>query len=58
MTHNTQPISGLYAVTPDTNDTVQLLLQAEAALKGGVRLLQYRNKIANKTLQYTQAKLL
>ena len=58
MTHNTQPISGLYAVTPDTNDTVQLLLQAEAALKGGVRLLQYRNKIANKTLQYAQAKLL
>ena len=58
MTHNTQHISGLYAVTPDTNGTVQLELQAEAALKGGVRLLQYRNKIANKTLQYAQAKLL
>ena len=48
-------IAGLYAVTPDMADTMQLALQVEAALQGGVRLVQYRNKSANLTLQLAQA---
>ncbi len=50
-----QHIAGLYAVTPDMVNTVQLALQVEAALQGGVRLVQYRNKSANAALQHTQA---
>jgi thiamine-phosphate pyrophosphorylase len=40
----TTRISGLYAITPDTSDVEKLLGRVEACLKGGVRLLQYRNK--------------
>lgn len=35
---------GLYAITPDEPDTARLLTQAEAALAGGCRFLQYRDK--------------
>jgi thiamine-phosphate pyrophosphorylase len=48
-------IKGLYAVTPDLDDTALLLQQAEAALKGGVSLLQYRNKAASYALKREQA---
>ena len=48
-------ISGLYAITPDLDDSTQLSLQVAAALRGGVRLLQYRNKTANPALKLTQA---
>ena len=48
-------ISGLYAVTPDAADTGLLLAQTESALEGGVRLVQYRNKLADETLRRTQA---
>ena len=48
-------IKGLYAVTPDLDDTTLLLQQAEAALKGGVPLLQYRNKAASYALKREQA---
>jgi thiamine-phosphate pyrophosphorylase len=48
-------IKGLYAVTPDLDDTALLLKQAEAALKGGVSLLQYRNKTASYALKREQA---
>lgn len=41
------PISGLYAITPDTVDTRKLLADSEAALAGGARILQYRNKRAS-----------
>lgn len=36
----------VYAVTPDQTDTALLLAQAHAALAGGVRMLQYRDKIS------------
>lgn len=51
-------ISGLYAVTPDTSDTPELLAGAEAALAGGARLLQYRNKSANAALRLVQGRAL
>ncbi len=48
-------ISGLYAVTPDEHDTQLLVKRVEAALAGGVRFLQYRNKIADAALRHSQA---
>lgn len=51
-------ISGLYAVTPDCADTAQLLQKVEAALAGGARLLQYRNKAASAALQLIQGRAL
>ncbi len=51
-------ISGLYAVTPDTADTADLLAKVEAALSGGARLLQYRNKSATAALRLSQARAL
>ncbi len=49
-------ISGLYAVTPDEPDTDLLLSKVEAALQGGISVLQYRNKIASHKLQTQQAR--
>ena len=49
-------ISGLYAVTPDEADTTLLLAMVEAALQGGVSVLQYRNKLANHKLKTQQAR--
>ena len=51
-------ICGLYAVTPDIADTPLLVAKVRAALRGGVRLLQYRNKQASKSLAITQAQAL
>jgi len=51
-------ISGLYAITPDTDDTAALLEKVEAALSGGARLLQYRNKTASAALRLTQGRAL
>lgn len=51
-------ISGLYAVTPDGADTPALLAGVEAALSGGARLLQYRNKSADAALRLTQGRAL
>ena len=48
-------ISGLYAVTPDLADTALLLAKTRAALAGGARLLQYRNKTADENLRRDQA---
>ena len=48
-------INGLYAITPDIADTDLLLAKIEAALQGGVSVLQYRNKHANYRLQTQQA---
>lgn len=36
--------SGLYAITPDWSDTARLVGVTEAILRGGCRILQYRNK--------------
>jgi len=49
-------IHGLYAVTPDEQDTDVLLAKVEAALRGGVSVLQYRNKHADHKLQTQQAR--
>lgn len=51
-------IRGLYAVTPDISDTSDLLARVEAALAGGARLLQYRNKAADSELRCSQARAL
>jgi thiamine-phosphate pyrophosphorylase len=51
-------ISGLYAVTPDSADTRSLVSAAEAALAGGARLLQYRNKAAAPAARLAQARAL
>ncbi len=48
-------ISGIYAITPDEADTDLLLGKVEAALIGGISLLQYRNKQASFSLQAQQA---
>ena len=60
MTH--QPplfsTSRIYAVTPDIADIDALLLKVEAVLKGGIGLLQYRNKLASHKLQTQQARAL
>ena len=51
-------ISGLYAITPDTENTPALLEKVEAALSGGARLLQYRNKTASAALRLIQGRAL
>lgn len=48
-------LSGLYALTPDDNLLPRLSALVESALKGGVKWVQYRNKIAPKALQRAQA---
>lgn len=52
------PLRGLYLVTPDWDDTERLLKVTEAALHGGVRLLQYRHKTADAALRLVQASAL
>jgi thiamine-phosphate pyrophosphorylase len=51
-------IDGLYAITPDLNDTEQLLRQVRQALQGGAHILQYRNKSAPAALKQQQAQAL
>jgi len=51
-------VAGLYAITPDLADTNELLRKVRLALQGGARVLQYRNKIADATLQLQQAQAL
>lgn len=53
-----QIISGLYAITPDTEDTTLLLAKVEVALQGGANVLQYRNKLASHKLKTQQARAL
>jgi thiamine-phosphate pyrophosphorylase len=50
-----QAIKGLYALTPDSRDTADLLQRVRLALSGGVQVLQYRNKIADDDLRLLQA---
>jgi thiamine-phosphate pyrophosphorylase len=49
-------IKGLYAITPDEPNTDVLLAKVEAALRGGIHVLQYRNKRADHKLQTQQAR--
>jgi thiamine-phosphate pyrophosphorylase len=51
-------IAGLYAITPDLADTDDLLYRVRAALAGGARVVQYRNKTADSQLRLTQARIL
>jgi thiamine-phosphate pyrophosphorylase len=51
-------IEGLYAITSDLPDTVELERNVRAALQGGARVLQYRNKTADAALRLAQARAL
>lgn len=53
---NQYRIHGLYAVTSDEQNTDVLLTKVEAALRGGIHVLQYRNKRADHKLQTQQAR--
>ncbi|MGH8517998.1 MAG: thiamine phosphate synthase [Panacagrimonas sp.] len=49
-------LRGLYAITPDIADTAALAAKVEQALKAGVAMLQYRNKIISKDKRLLQAR--
>jgi thiamine-phosphate pyrophosphorylase len=49
------PVRGLYAVTPDEHDTAALAAKVELAIGGGARMVQYRNKSADRALRRHQA---
>ena len=51
-------VKGLYALTPDSSNTEDLLHRVRRALAGGVQVLQYRNKIADAALRLLQARAL
>ena len=51
-------IHGVYAITADEGDTTRLLADVEAALSGGIRILQYRNKHADRALKRQQLEAL
>ena len=52
---NSAKIHGLYAITPDSDNTDQLCKMAEASILGGARVIQYRNKVAQQPLLKSQA---
>src|SRR4051812_30966519 len=47
-------VRGLYAVTPDERDTAVLAAEVDQAVRGGARLVQYRNKSADAALRREQ----
>jgi thiamine-phosphate pyrophosphorylase len=51
-------VKGLYAVTPDLADTALLSSKVRQVLAGGARLVQYRNKTADRNLRREQAAVL
>ena len=51
-------IGGLYAITPDEPDTAALARKVHLALRGGARVVQYRNKCAGAALRLEQAQAL
>ena len=57
-TQKCRSLSGLYAITPDIVDNAVLVAKVEAAIAGGARVVQYRNKLAPLSLQREQAALL
>lgn len=58
--HGSRHVSnrGLYAITPDDNDTARLLARVETVLAAGAAWLQYRNKTADPALRERQASAL
>lgn len=51
-------VRGLYAITPNENDTRRLCAMVEASIAGGASLVQYRNKLADTTLALEQSRAL
>ncbi len=51
-------LRGLYIVTPDWDDTAQLLAATELALQNGAALVQYRHKTADPAQRRDQASAL
>ena len=51
-------LRGLYAITPDDFMLPRLLALVKAALDGGVRIVQYRNKSVSADLRRVQARAL
>ncbi len=51
-------LCGLYALTPDLDDTALLVAKVTAALEGGACAVQYRHKSASDALRRTQAQAL
>lgn len=51
-------LRGLYIVTPDWDDTAQLLAATEMALQNGAALVQYRHKTADPAQRRDQASAL
>lgn len=51
-------LRGLYAVTPDCADGARLLADVEAALAGGCRVVQYRDKLSTMPEQVNRARAL
>ncbi len=47
-------VSGIYAVTPETEDTADLVAKVSAVLNGGARVIQYRNKDGEYALRREQ----
>ena len=54
----TARVRGLYAITPEIEDTAALIAAVTDALAGGIGLLQYRNKHAAPSLRLAQAEQL
>lgn len=55
MTNLPSSINGLYAVTPNELDTKLLVAKVLLAIKGGAKVIQYRNKMAGKSLLLRQS---
>ena len=55
MSPSSARVRGLYAITPDLADTARLETLVIAALQGGARIVQYRNKLASPELRLEQA---
>jgi thiamine-phosphate pyrophosphorylase len=52
--HDTSQIRGIYAVTPETEDTSDLIAKVTAVLKGGAGIIQYRSKSGTRAMQREQ----
>jgi thiamine-phosphate pyrophosphorylase len=55
-THAISGISGIYALTPDDDDTTRLLRRVAEAIAGGIHALQYRAKLASPAKRLEQAR--
>jgi thiamine-phosphate pyrophosphorylase len=48
-------LAGLYAITPEDNDTARLVARVRECIEGGARAVQYRAKEATPTVRREQA---